>query len=81
MNLQMFEPAIALHVYGTRQRCAYRSTGVVIGSLTVCLFATTEFASKGTCEQQHHDEDLRLMQACSTQRSAYEPEGTHRHRV
>jgi ligand-binding sensor domain-containing protein len=44
MNLQLFEPAIAPHISGTRQRCASRSVRLVISLFAVCLFATAAFA-------------------------------------
>jgi hypothetical protein len=44
MNLQMFEPAIAPHISGTRQWCASRSVRLVISLLAGWLFAMAAFA-------------------------------------
>jgi hypothetical protein len=44
MDLQLLEPAIALHISGTLQWCASRSVQLGIGLLAVWPFATAAFA-------------------------------------
>ena len=44
MNPQLFEPAIAPHISGTRRLCASRFVRLGIGLFAVWPFATTAFA-------------------------------------